>query len=80
MATFAPILVDPTSSLLAVAGGIRRTKSWVDLNASDDETWYRSLERDFGLDTRPKEVALRSSHFLSSYRAFESTAACYRRV
>jgi NAD(P)-dependent dehydrogenase (short-subunit alcohol dehydrogenase family) len=29
-------------------------EEWVDLNASDDETWYRSLERDFGLDTRPK--------------------------
>ena len=36
----------------------RRDKTdeeWVDLNASDDETWYRSLERDFGLDTRPKK-------------------------
>jgi NAD(P)-dependent dehydrogenase (short-subunit alcohol dehydrogenase family) len=35
----------------------RRDKTdeeWVDLNASDDETWYRSMERDFGLDTRPK--------------------------
>ena len=30
-------------------------EEWVDLNASDDETWYRSLERDFGLDTRPKK-------------------------
>jgi NAD(P)-dependent dehydrogenase (short-subunit alcohol dehydrogenase family) len=29
-------------------------EEWVALNASDDETWYRSLERDFGLDTRPK--------------------------
>jgi NAD(P)-dependent dehydrogenase (short-subunit alcohol dehydrogenase family) len=29
-------------------------EEWVDLNASDDETWYRGLERDFGLDTRPK--------------------------
>ncbi|HMK29852.1 MAG TPA: SDR family oxidoreductase [Terriglobales bacterium] len=29
-------------------------EQWVALNASDDETWYRSLERDFGLDTRPK--------------------------
>jgi len=36
----------------------RRDKTdeeWVDLNASDDETWYGSLERDFGLDTRPKK-------------------------
>jgi len=29
-------------------------EEWVDLNASVDETWYRSLERDFGLDARPK--------------------------
>ena len=29
-------------------------EEWVALNASDDETWYKSLERDFGLDTRPK--------------------------
>ncbi len=29
-------------------------EEWVDLNASDDETWYRRIERDFGLDTRPK--------------------------
>lgn len=29
-------------------------EEWVDLNASDDETWYRRVERDFGLDTRPK--------------------------
>ena len=29
-------------------------EEWVDLNASDDETWYRSVERDFGMDTRPK--------------------------
>jgi NAD(P)-dependent dehydrogenase (short-subunit alcohol dehydrogenase family) len=29
-------------------------EEWVDLNASDDENWYRSVERDFGLDTRPK--------------------------
>lgn len=25
-----------------------------ELNASDDETWYRNLEHDFGLDARPK--------------------------
>jgi len=24
------------------------------LHASDNETWYRRVERDFGLDTRPK--------------------------
>jgi len=26
----------------------------VDLNAGDDETWYRGLQRDFGLDAGPK--------------------------
>lgn len=29
-------------------------EEWVDLNASDDEAWYRRLEHDFGLDARPK--------------------------
>ena len=29
-------------------------EEWVDLNASDDETWYGTIERDFGMDTRPK--------------------------
>jgi NAD(P)-dependent dehydrogenase (short-subunit alcohol dehydrogenase family) len=29
-------------------------EEWVDLNASDDETWYRRVERDFDLDTRTK--------------------------
>lgn len=29
-------------------------EQWVELHASDDETWYRSLQRDFGLDARPK--------------------------
>lgn len=28
---------------------------WVDLHASDNDTWYRLMERDFGLDTRPKD-------------------------
>jgi NAD(P)-dependent dehydrogenase (short-subunit alcohol dehydrogenase family) len=30
-------------------------EEWVDLNGSDDETWYRSMERDFGLDARPRK-------------------------
>jgi NAD(P)-dependent dehydrogenase (short-subunit alcohol dehydrogenase family) len=30
-------------------------EEWVDLNASDDETWYSRIQRDFGLDTRPQE-------------------------
>lgn len=29
-------------------------EEWVDLNASDDETWHRRFERDFGVDARPK--------------------------
>lgn len=28
-------------------------EEWVELYASDDETWYRRIERDFGMDTRP---------------------------
>jgi NAD(P)-dependent dehydrogenase (short-subunit alcohol dehydrogenase family) len=32
-------------------------EAWVDLNASDDETWYDSIQRDFGMDTRPEEPA-----------------------
>jgi NAD(P)-dependent dehydrogenase (short-subunit alcohol dehydrogenase family) len=30
-------------------------EEWVDLYASDDETWYARIERDFGMDTRPKK-------------------------
>ena len=29
-------------------------EQWVELSGSDDETWYRRVESDFGLDTRPK--------------------------
>jgi hypothetical protein len=29
-------------------------EEWVDLLASEDETWYARIERDFGMDTRPK--------------------------
>jgi NAD(P)-dependent dehydrogenase (short-subunit alcohol dehydrogenase family) len=28
-------------------------EQWVDLYASDDETWYKRIERDFGMNTRP---------------------------
>src|SRR6185295_15857352 len=28
-------------------------EEWVALHASDDETWYARVERDFGLNTRP---------------------------
>jgi NAD(P)-dependent dehydrogenase (short-subunit alcohol dehydrogenase family) len=30
-------------------------EQWVDLHASDDETWYRRIQTDFGMDTRPKK-------------------------
>jgi NAD(P)-dependent dehydrogenase (short-subunit alcohol dehydrogenase family) len=29
-------------------------EQWVELNGSDDETWHRRMQSDFGLDTRPK--------------------------
>jgi NAD(P)-dependent dehydrogenase (short-subunit alcohol dehydrogenase family) len=29
-------------------------EGWVQLHGSDDETWYRRVEKDFGMDTRPK--------------------------
>jgi hypothetical protein len=32
-------------------------EEWVALHASDDETWYRRIEQDFGMDTRPKKRA-----------------------
>jgi hypothetical protein len=28
-------------------------EEWIDLNATDDETWYRRIEKDFGMDVRP---------------------------
>ncbi len=28
-------------------------EEWVDLNSSDDDTWYRRIQQDFGMDTRP---------------------------
>ncbi|MGH9505209.1 MAG: SDR family oxidoreductase [Terriglobales bacterium] len=30
-------------------------EQWVELSASDDETWYRRVEHDFGMDTRPSK-------------------------
>jgi NAD(P)-dependent dehydrogenase (short-subunit alcohol dehydrogenase family) len=29
-------------------------EQWVDLHAADDETWYKHMERDFGMAIRPK--------------------------
>ncbi|MGZ4814718.1 MAG: SDR family oxidoreductase [Terriglobales bacterium] len=31
-------------------------EQWAALYAADDETWYARIERDFGMDTRPKEM------------------------
>jgi hypothetical protein len=30
-------------------------EQWVALNAADDETWYNTLERDFGFSVRPQQ-------------------------
>jgi NAD(P)-dependent dehydrogenase (short-subunit alcohol dehydrogenase family) len=32
-------------------------EEWVNLIAGDDESWYARIERDFGLDSRPKNKA-----------------------
>jgi NAD(P)-dependent dehydrogenase (short-subunit alcohol dehydrogenase family) len=32
-------------------------EEWVELNGADDDTWYRRVERDFGLAIRPKTTA-----------------------
>jgi hypothetical protein len=44
-------------------------EEWVDLNASDDDTWYRRLEGDFGLNTRAEELI-----FASGFAVFESVS------
>jgi NAD(P)-dependent dehydrogenase (short-subunit alcohol dehydrogenase family) len=31
-------------------------EEWASFYSADDETWYARIERDFGLDTRPKEM------------------------
>ncbi len=31
-------------------------EEWVTLHASDNETWYTRIEKDFGMDTRPKNT------------------------
>lgn len=31
-------------------------EEWVALHAADDDTWYKRVERDFGMDTRPKSA------------------------
>ena len=28
-------------------------EQWIALNAAEDETWYATLERDFGFSVRP---------------------------
>jgi NAD(P)-dependent dehydrogenase (short-subunit alcohol dehydrogenase family) len=32
-------------------------EEWVNLYASDDDTWYARIQQDFGLDTKPKSAA-----------------------
>jgi NAD(P)-dependent dehydrogenase (short-subunit alcohol dehydrogenase family) len=32
-------------------------EEWVTLHASDDETWYSRIERDFGMNTRPNRAS-----------------------
>jgi NAD(P)-dependent dehydrogenase (short-subunit alcohol dehydrogenase family) len=32
----------------------RNDEAWIDLFASEDEDWYEQMQRDFGLDTRPR--------------------------
>jgi len=31
-------------------------EEWVSMNASDDETWYKRIEKDFGMDSRPEKL------------------------
>ena len=31
-------------------------EEWVTLWSANDDTWYARIEKDFGLDTRPKEM------------------------
>jgi NAD(P)-dependent dehydrogenase (short-subunit alcohol dehydrogenase family) len=47
-------LVGPTAARYIDWRSRMTDEEWVDLNASDDETWYRRLELDFGMDARPK--------------------------
>lgn len=35
--------------------GAMTDEEWVDWAAADDETWYQRVQRDFGLDARPKD-------------------------
>jgi NAD(P)-dependent dehydrogenase (short-subunit alcohol dehydrogenase family) len=46
--------VGPTAVPFLQWRGQMTDEEWVSLNASDDETWYRRVEQDFGMDTRPK--------------------------
>ena len=36
-------------------------EEWVNLNGADDETWYRRIEKDFGLETRPENQGLKKA-------------------
>lgn len=46
--------VGPDASPFLQWRGGMTDEQWVDLHASDDETWYRRIQTDFGMDTRPK--------------------------
>ena len=46
--------VGPTAAPFLQWRSQKTDEEWVDLNAGDDETWYRGLQRDFGLDAVPK--------------------------
>ena len=47
-------LVGPTAGPFLQWRSQMTDEEWVDLYSSDDETWYARIQRDFGLDTRPK--------------------------
>jgi NAD(P)-dependent dehydrogenase (short-subunit alcohol dehydrogenase family) len=36
-------------------------EEWIDLIGADDESWYARIERDFGLDSRPKKAFAKDS-------------------
>jgi NAD(P)-dependent dehydrogenase (short-subunit alcohol dehydrogenase family) len=49
-------LVGPDAAPFLQWRGQMTDEEWVDLYASDDETWYARIQRDFGMDTRPKNL------------------------
>ncbi len=47
-------LIGPTAAPFIEWRARQTDEQWVALNGGDDETWYENLQRNFGLDTRPK--------------------------